>query len=304
MNELKGKICNIQRFSIHDGVGIRTLVFMKGCPLRCLWCSNPESQDFKSQLLFIKNNCIGCGACVKVCKYGAINLKTLEPIRGKCVGCGDCAEACPTDARRLCGREVTVEGLYKEVESDRVFFNSSGGGVTVGGGEPTGQAEFVSAFLAKCRQEGLHTAIESSGYASWERMELTARNACQILFDLKQMDSEQHKRCTAVGNEQILSNAEKITELEKPVLLRIPLIPGYNDGDANMHATGKFVSKLQKKNNKVLVEILPYHNLGESKYDWLCEEYVLKDLGKLSDERKEECNRILEEEGCSVVRKK
>ena len=216
MSELKGNLFNIQPYSIHDGPGIRTTFFFKGCPLSCKWCQNPESQSSKRQLLMTKNLCIGCGACQEKCPLGAIEIKNRIAVtnRSICTACGACIDCCPKEGREICGKEYTIEELMKYALSDKIFYDGSGGGVTVSGGEVLLQSEFVAAFLRECQQKGIHTAVDTCGFAAWEKAKSVFEHADLVLYDLKHMDSEQHKILTGVPNEQILENLKKLCYMD------------------------------------------------------------------------------------------
>ena len=295
----KGLIFNIQKFSIHDGEGIRTLVFMKGCPLRCLWCCNPESQNFTEDIMFVRTKCIGCGYCVKKCPNGAISPETFDIDRDKCVKCGECTKVCYAESKQIVGRWVTVREVLEELEKDRIAFNNSGGGLTVGGGEPTCQPEFVERLLREARQLSITTAMESCGYGDWDKIKGIYSHLDQLLMDLKHMDSETHEKLTGVRNELILENAKKIAALGTDVTFRIPLIPGCNDTEENVKATAQFVSKL---GDNVRLEILPYHKLGEDKFKWLDRDYTLAGTEVQSKDIKGKMDDLIESCGCAVVR--
>lgn len=272
LKKIKGVIFDVQNYSLHDGEGIRTLVFMKGCPLRCIWCSNPESQNFNIEIGSLVKNCIRCGKCLEVCEENAICLPDFQIIRDRCNNCLKCAKACRVKAKKIIGIEITVDELIDIVEQDRIFYKNSGGGVTVGGGEPVGQSDFVSAFLYTCKTRNINTSIETCGYASKEVFEKTVEYTDVILFDIKHMDSKKHRELTGVRNEIILENAKRAGKY-KDIIIRTPIIPGLNDDLVNIMETIRFASSLPKL---VRMELLPYHNLGESKYDWIGKEYFLK----------------------------
>jgi pyruvate formate lyase activating enzyme len=205
---ITGTVFDIQRFAIHDGTGIRTLVFLKGCPLSCKWCSNPESQNAAPEIMFYEDKCISCGACIRNCPEGE-ELKANWPIAPHCSGCGACVTECYAEARKLVGKVVSVGEVLEEVVKDRVFYQQSGGGLTVGGGEPSFQAEFASALLSSAQEETIHTALETCGHARWDRFKTLVEFTNLLLFDIKHIDSDKHKEGTGVGNELILENAVK-----------------------------------------------------------------------------------------------
>lgn len=265
--ETRGVIFNIQTYSIHDGPGIRTTVFIKGCPLKCVWCQNPESQSAAPQLFFNSETCVGCGKCLQVCPEGAIRLDEGRSWtnRDVCRGAGKCAEVCPNEARNIAGRHVTAGEVFKEVMKDKIFYEKSGGGVTLGGGEPLASPEFTTSLLKLYKKAGIHTALDTCGYAKWEMMKQILQYVDLVLYDLKHMDPAAHQLYTGVSNDLILGNAGRICqELHIPVLARIPVIPGYNDSMNNIKATGRFIAA--EMGTSTEVHLLPYHKLGEMKY--------------------------------------
>jgi pyruvate formate lyase activating enzyme len=267
MEDISGVVFNIQRYSIHDGPGIRTTVFLKGCPLSCLWCQNPESQSREPEIMINRNLCTVCGHCVSECENGAISLLKECSVtdRMKCLCCGRCVEVCPNEARKLTGTEMTVGEVVKEVMKDLDFYESSGGGVTLSGGEATFQPEFALAILRACKNSGMHTAIETCGYTSWEVLDRFLECTDLVLFDIKHMDDAVHKEGTGISNEKILENAAKMAKV-KSMLVRVPLIPGYNDSEQAVRQIAVFVASLP---NNVEVDLLAYNPLGEGKYESL-----------------------------------
>lgn len=300
--QLTGIIFNTQKFSIHDGNGIRTLIFMKGCPLACLWCSNPESQSADVEVMDVKSNCTGCGKCAVLCEYHAVKDGSFDIERSLCRKCGKCAAKCYANAKKMVGKKVTVRELMQLIEKDRIFYTNSGGGVTIGGGEPLAQPLFVGELLRTCRESNIHTAVETSGYGQWETIKEVFEVTDQLFFDLKAMNPDLHQQLTGVRNDEILGNAVRAAALEKEIIFRIPLVPGCNDSVDNMKETGEFVSSLQKKNNRISIEILPYHNLGEDKYCWLSRKYSLAKLERPRQESLQLCRQLLAEK-CSNVLK-
>ncbi len=271
--QLKGLIFNIQRYSIYDGAGIRTLVFMKGCPLNCFWCSNPESQFPFQEVILEPSKCIGCGRCIEVCPTGAAKIKNQLETKKICINCGKCVEVCPSNARQMFGRYMNVKDIMKEVEKDLPFYRGSGG-VTVSGGEPLMQADFIKIFLKNCLRKGINTTIETCGYAKWEDFEKVLEYSSCVLYDIKHMDSQKHREITGVGNELILQNAKKIAALGKNMIIRVPIIPGYNDSFENIEAIARFANILRIEE----IHLLPYHRLGESKYYQLGRNYKLRGI--------------------------
>lgn len=299
--ELTGTIFNTQKFSIHDGDGIRTLIFMKGCPLACLWCSNPESQSPDIEVMDVKSNCTGCGKCAALCDCHAVKGGSFDIDRSLCRRCGKCAAKCYANAKKLVGKRVTIRELMQLIEKDRVFYTNSGGGVTIGGGEPLAQPLFVRELLRTCRESNIHTAIETCGYGQWENIKEVFEAADQIFFDLKAMNPDLHWQLTGVRNDEILENAVRAAELGKEIIFRVPLVLGCNDSADNMKETGNFVSYLQKKNSGISIELLPYHNLGEDKYRWLGRTYSLAKLEKPCQEELNACRQLLAERCGNVL---
>jgi pyruvate formate lyase activating enzyme len=283
VTEVKGKIYDIQGFSVHDGPGIRLTVFFKGCPLRCLWCHSPESQKFPTELNRMEIKCKGieaCGRCMSACPKGAIlpgnqkksmlrnnEITVVKVDRSLCDNCGICAKVCPEKALYLCGVDYSVEEIMQKVLRDKPFFESSGGGITVSGGECLCQPEFLLELLKACKGEGIHTAVDTTGFADWSVINPILSFADLFLYDLKHMDSEKHKLGTGVPNEKILENARKIAKAGGKFQIRIPIIPLYNDSAADFDAYGEFIVSLG--NAVEIVQLLPYHSLGAIKWERL-----------------------------------
>lgn len=282
--EKRGIIFNIQRYAIHDGPGIRTTVFFKGCPLSCFWCQNPESQKLKPEVFLDKSNCVCCGVCVAVCPTGSSVLSedssTID--RVKCTGCGKCVEACPNGARSLVGKYVTVDEVMQEVLRDRKFYKNSGGGITLSGGEPTAQPEFALAILRRSKEEGLHTALDTCGYAPWSTLEKILEYTDLALYDIKHMDPVKHREATGVSNDLILENAKRIARY-KPMRVRVPIVPGFNDSVKDITAIVDFV---KSSLGSVPIDLLTYNNLCESKYLRLDRTYIQLE-GKSEEAMKE-----------------
>ena len=293
MQELEGTVFNIQRYSLNDGPGIRTVIFFKGCHLRCPWCCNPESIDPAHHLSFSRQKCIGCGRCVEVCPTGARTADDVE--RETCTLCGTCVEACPSGALELIGRRMSVSQVLLEVEKDRQFYETSGGGVTLSGGEVLLQRQFAAALLRALKGRYLHTAVETTGHAKWEHFEELVDACDLVLLDLKHMDPETHRKYTGVSNERILENALRLAKKGRPMVFRVPLIGGVNADRGNIEATARFALKAGVRE----VHLLPYHRFGESKYAKLGKEYSFTALTPAGEEVRE-LKGILESHGISV----
>jgi pyruvate formate lyase activating enzyme len=263
-----GRVFDVQRFSLHDGPGIRTVVFLKGCPLRCAWCANPESQQPGPQIAWFENLCSGCGRCVEACPSGAVQMDhgRVRTDRRLCTACGACAAVCSRGARRLIGREVTADELMAEVRRDAPFFRRSGGGVTFSGGEPLTQPQFLLACLGRSRRWGYHTAVETSGQARWEDIAAAAELTDLFLYDLKHLDPARHARLTGAGNDLILENLERLLATGAQVTVRVPVIPGANDDLENLEALAAFAAGHPRL---LRIELLPGHALGTHKYEAL-----------------------------------
>ena len=259
-----GWVFDIKRYAIHDGPGIRTTVFLKGCPLRCRWCHNPESWRPRPELSLRQGRCTKCGRCVPACAAGAISLSEAGPVTDseKCVLCGECIEACPTGAREIIGTRMTVAEVMREVRKDVVFYDESGGGATFSGGEPLMQPEFLLALLEACRGEGISTAVDTTCYAEPEVVGRVAEMADLFLCDIKHMDSELHRQHTGTPNERILENIRKLAEAGKRIVIRVPVVPGFNDDRKNVEDTARFVRSLKTVRR---VDILPYNRGGLEK---------------------------------------
>ena len=297
-----GRVFNIQRYSIHDGAGIRTLVFLKGCPLRCLWCCNPESQRSGPELGFVASRCVSdreCGApCVPACPSGAIRLDPEgRPAidRGACDACGRCAAVCGKDALKVVGREMTVDEVLMEVEKDRPFYRRSGGGITLGGGEPLAQCRFAAALLAAARETYLHTALETCGHAPWDHFEEVLRHVDLLQFDIKHLDPARHRDLTGQSNDLILDNLKRVPRVKSPrdVIIRVPVVPGCNDSPADIRETAGFVAGLGFEQ----IELVPYHRLGVPKYRQYGMPYSLPDCQAAPQDRLEELRKIVGECG-------
>ncbi len=298
---MKGRIFRIQRFSIHDGYGIRTTVFFKGCPLRCIWCHNPESQKFEREICYKAEKCLSCYECVEACERGAITVGNdeMDIDRERCDGCGKCVEVCRGGALELFGMDVTVDDVISVVEKDRVFYESSGGGVTFSGGEPYFQPDFLLSLLKACKSRGISTAVDTSGYANWEVMEKTLPFVDFFLYDLKDCRSDRHREMCGAGNELILSNLRKLVDAGMEVIVRIPVVPGYNFEEGDFECYFRILENVGVDR----VDILPYHSLARDKYRWLGREYMLE-MPKMAEKAKNtatEFAEFLEKKGLRVT---
>ena len=269
--------------SIHDGPGIRTTVFFKGCPLNCLWCSNPESQKVEKEVACFQSRCVNCGYCAQVCPKGLIEAQPPFEItdREQCDLCEVCVKECCTNAKKVVGEDYTSAELLKEILKDKSFYDSSGGGVTFSGGEPLMQSAFLKEILKACRENGVHTAIETTGMTETDNLIETAGLLDLIFYDVKHMDDETHRDITGVSNEKILSNLAALAKIHDHIIVRIPVIPGINDGVETLQNTADYAASL----GIPAIELLPYHNLGEVKYGQLGRKYALSDTKKPSEEQ-------------------
>jgi len=299
-NKDSALIFNIQRFSIHDGPGIRTTVFFKGCPLRCQWCHNPESIKPLPEIGYHESRCTKCHKCVEVCSTEALsaNQNGIMINREKCDGCGKCTEICYSGALELCGRRMKIEEAMAEVIRDLPFYKNSNGGLTVSGGEPLAQANFVADFFARARDEGIHTALDTSGHAEWATLRKVLDYTDLVLYDVKTMNPERHKMLTGVSNDLILANLERTCREGIPVIVRIPMIPNYNI--ANVEGDVKEIADfLQSLNIVKRVDLLPFHRLGKSKYLMLGRKYIV-DIEPPDKEYVERAKKILVSSGIEV----
>ncbi len=261
--ELMGVVFDIKRFAVHDGPGIRSTVFFKGCPLNCRWCHNPESISFHREVQYVEKKCIGCGACTRICKEDAHTLVNGEHKfdRSKCIACGACESVCMGHALIQCGKEMTVEQVLEQVLKDKNFYQQSGGGVTLSGGECLCQASFCAELLRRLKQEEIHCAVDTSGFVNREAIIKVEPYTDLFLFDIKHMSEEGHRRCTGVSNKMILDNLVYLNESGKRIEIRIPIIPGWND-----MAVNEVAGFLRSINFEQKVKLLPYNNLAGSKY--------------------------------------
>lgn len=325
MTQSQGLIFDIRKFSIHDGPGIRTTVFFKGCPLACWWCHNPESQSAAQEMMLWQSRCIRCGSCAPACPQSAISAVDApvgmaatavdygSAVKGApapetvavryqtnreiCIVCEKCMAACAADARELVGKRMTIAEVMREIERDQAFFEDSGGGVTFSGGEPLSQRAFLLELLKGCKALDLHTAVDTSGYAPWKAIESIRPFTDLFLYDLKVMDDARHREYTGVPNGLILHNLQALAEHGSRIIIRVPIIPGLNDDQQNIEQVGQFVRNLP---NIERVDILPYHPSAEGKYERLGKEYHLPDTQTPSDEHMQEIAAWLEKYHLSV----
>ena len=293
MENLEGVVFNIQRYSIDDGPGVRSTVFMKGCPLTCLWCSNPESQCMQPELTYRYTSCKKCGTCVKVCPAGAITLDDdgVHVDREKCTLCQECVKNCIPEALSISGDKMTVDEVFNIVKKDADYYDVSGGGVTASGGEILSQADFVAELFKRCREAGFHTNADTSGFGDPAALEKILEYSDLVFFDLKHMDPQKHKEYAGVSNELIIKNLELVAKKGVPVVIRVPLIPGYNDSEENLHALARTVHDIVPQ---ATVNVLPYHRYGANKYRMIDMVYQLEDVPENTQEQLEKAKEIIE----------
>lgn len=296
---MKAHIMAIKNFAVHDGPGIRTTLFLKGCPLRCLWCHNPEGMSGEKQLAYYAHKCISCGECVKVCPSGAHRIENSSHVldRSRCLVCGKCEEHCLGDALKLFGREMTVDEAVRVLSKDKIFYEQSGGGVTFSGGEPLLQADFCLETAKRLKENGIGTAIDTCGCVPWQAFEKLLPVTDIFLFDIKHLDPEAHRRLTGQSNERILDNIRRLSDSGARIEVRMPLVPGLNDSETNIRSTGEFLSKLHIEK----MRLLPYHSLARSKYAALGMTDTMPDAESPSDERLKELAAALQKLGVPAI---
>jgi len=295
-----GVVFNIQRFSIQDGPGIRTTVFLKGCPLRCQWCSNPESQSPHPEIMYRSQQCQKCGTCAEVCDVDAVTIIDGRPSleRGTCTMCMDCVEACPSGALEISGKRMGLEEVVDEACKDELFYTNSGGGVTLSGGEPLSQPEFSRLFLKACKERSIHTALDTSGHATWQVMKRVLEYTDLVLFDLKHLSPEKHLEGTQASNDLILENLKKTLDSgQARVWIRIPMIPDYNDSAPYVEELVLVLKEMRAEK----VSLLGYHQWGRSKYEALGREYPCDGVAVLSKPRLELTRRAMKVHGIEVT---
>lgn len=293
-----GIIFDIQRMSLNNGSGLRTSIFLKGCPLRCLWCHNPEAELAKPELFYKPEKCIGCGRCAEVCGNHVIEEGRHIFDRTNCIGCMNCTMVCPMGALEKIGREMTVDDVMQVILRDKTFFDTSGGGVTITGGEPLFQSKFTLLLTKECKKHGINVNIDTCGYAPTEKYEFLAEYADVFLFDIKETDSVLHRQYTGVDNELILQNLHRLDELGKTIVLRCPIIPGLNARVEHLRGIAKLANSLKHSHE---INIIPYHPLGVKKLDWLDRENMMSEQSFPEPKKVQEWIRIVAAETDSPV---
>ncbi|MFX0009255.1 MAG: glycyl-radical enzyme activating protein [Candidatus Hermodarchaeota archaeon] len=299
---MKGIVFDIQNYAIYDGPGIRTIIFLIGCPLKCIWCQNPESQELKPQLSYFSEKCIGCGSCVAVCPNNALQLIDGKVIRdqARCTVCGQCVNACPHSVRDIIGKYVSVEELVELVKRDKIFYDNSGGGVTISGGEPTMQLEFLLNLLEALKNVKIHTAIETCGYFREDIIPKLSNLVDLFLFDIKHIDSEIHCNFTGVPNDRILTNFKSILSKvgNKRITPRIPLIPSVNTNKDIISKIGQFLFEAKYKGP---IHLMPYNKLARTKYEKIGKADLYRDMGDLTEETIKKIIETLEQQSFQVI---
>jgi len=299
---MNGIIFDIQHYSVYDGPGIRTCVFLKGCPLRCAWCHNPESHKINPEVSYFKERCVSCGKCVEACPNEAIQLTKDGVVRDyeRCTVCAKCVEACETGAMEVIGREVGAEEIAEAASRDKIFYDNSGGGVTISGGEPTVQKEFLFAILRELKNREIHTALETCGYFKDSLIDEMAGLVDLFLFDIKHMNQQAHKKFTGVSNEEILSNFEKIHSSvgSERIIPRIPLIPGFN---TDPDAIDEIITFLKQIRYNGPVHFMPYNKMAKTKYEKVGKGHLYQDMGELPDEKINAIMKEIEDHSFQVV---
>lgn len=300
MKKINGNAFNIQKYSIHDGYGIRTTVFLKGCPLRCAWCHNPESLSKYKQVIIYDNRCKQCGKCISSCPQGALKIENDHLLldRDKCILCGQCEKVCLYDAIELIGKQMNVEEVMMEIDKDKVFYETSGGGVTFSGGEPFMQIEFLEELTKQCKSQGYHVAIDTSGMTDYKNIKRVLKYTDLFLYDLKMIDEQKHKKYIGSSNEIIIENLKKLDKEGVEIFIRLPLIKGINDSDDDIN---KVLDLIRNMDNISQVNLLEYHSMGKEKYSRLNMEYLLNGDEKPSANRINQIEKIFQREGFKTI---
>ena len=295
---VKAPVSNISRGSLHDGPGVRTVVYFKGCGLNCKWCHNPETLFAHKQILYMPAKCIHCGKCIEICpEHHKIQGNEMIYVRQGCISCGACAEGCPSLALAFCGEDMTVEELFEEIQKDSHYFNLSNGGVTFSGGECLLYSEFIAHIAKKCRENNIDTAVESAFFVPWENVEKVSPFINLFFADLKIPNSEKHREFTGQDNRLIIDNITRLSKMHNNIILRIPIIPGVNDSDDDIEAFAQVIKTFGKGIKEI--ELLKYNNLSESKYNSIGKEYIkFADDSQTNDEMKKLCSSL--EEKCNI----
>lgn len=302
---MTGNIIDIKKFTIHDGPGIRSTVFLKGCPLKCLWCHNPEGIENKINLWYFDSKCIKCHKCIEACPRQALSVRSdnrhhITIDRELCNACGMCAEICPTTALCFDGKKLSSDEVMRILLEDKAFYDKSGGGVTISGGDPVFQYEFAIEILKSCKKEGIHTAVETSMQVNWSILEKFIEYVDLFIADIKLFDSKEHEKYTGVGNELILSNFIKLASQKLEILARIPLIPGITATVGNIESIAKFIYSI---NSNIPIELMNYNPLAENKYRLMNRDYdTIKGMKPLSEKQLEDLYRAVEIEGVKTIR--
>lgn len=293
-----GLLFDIRHYSVHDGPGIRTTVFFKGCPLSCWWCHNPEGRSPQPNLVLFGDRCLSCGSCLAVCPHGAIVWEegTSRTLPSVCRACGTCVDTCPSEARQLAGRWMSVSEVVREIEKDVVFYDESGGGAAFSGGEPLAQPAFLTTLLEACKERRIHTVVDTCGFADKHLLLHLSERVDLFLYDFKLFDPVKHQKYAGVSNDRILENLEALAQRKIPVIIRHPVIPGINDGVEDIHQMAAFLLPL----GLLRIDLLPYHRTGVEKYGRVGMPYRLEGLEPPSADRVRQIAQELEREGFAV----
>lgn len=295
----KAVVCEIEKYATHDGPGIRTVVFLKGCPLKCIWCANPETQRKENDIYYNENKCIKCKRCINSCNNNAIIFKNNKVVinRNKCILCGECIKTCLMSALNFVGKERDVKEVFDEVYKDNIFYKQSGGGVTISGGEVLMNSNFVLELLNMCKENYINTAIETSGFGDFNDLKNIANLCDTVMFDIKSTDDNMHKKFTGASNKIILDNLKKLSKIHHNIIIRIPVITGLNDNEENISKT----ADIALENDIKEIHLLPYHSLGKDKYRQLQRDYKLKELKNLNEIDIEHLKNIVQNKGLKCV---